>query len=220
MRPLARRSCSTVSRVACRRTVRRAPAINSLACCASTPGRARWPSACTTCRAASIYRVELEARRVNVHLVLLVVYSVGIVAFGLWTARFVRHSSDFFVAGRSLGPGLILSTMLAANIGAGSTVGVAGLAYRDGISAWWWSGAAGLASLVLAFWVARDCGASPRRTTSTPPETSSSFAMVRRSAVVTAIITCVGALAILAGQLIAGAAILNVVIGRSPMGGS
>ena len=86
----------------------------------------------------------------NVHLALLIVYSVGIVAFGLWTARFVRHSADFFVAGRSLGPGLILSSMLAANIGAGSTVGVAGLAYRDGISAWWWVGAAGLASLVFA----------------------------------------------------------------------
>ena len=35
--------------------------------------------------------------------------------------------------------------MLAANIGAGATVGAAGLAYRDGLSAWWWSGSAGLA---------------------------------------------------------------------------
>ena len=43
--------------------------------------------------------------------------------------------------------------MLAANIGAGATVGAAGLAYRDGLSAWWWSGSAGLGSLVLAFWV-------------------------------------------------------------------
>ena len=37
--------------------------------------------------------------------------------------RRVRNASDFFVAGRQLGPGLIFSTMLAANIGAGSTVG-------------------------------------------------------------------------------------------------
>ena len=40
--------------------------------------------------------------------------------------------------------------MLAANIGAGSTVGAAGLAYRDGLSAWWWVGSAGLGSLVFA----------------------------------------------------------------------
>jgi SSS family solute:Na+ symporter len=90
---------------------------------------------------------------VSPHLALLAAYSVAVVAFGLWTSRYVRGSSDFFVAGRSLGPGLILSSMLAANIGAGATVNAAGLAYRDGLSAWWWSGSAGLASFVLAFWV-------------------------------------------------------------------
>src|SRR5918995_3590439 len=90
----------------------------------------------------------------TVHLVLLVVYSVGVVALGLWAARLVRHSSEFFVAGRTLGPGLIFATMLAANIGAGSTVGAAGVAYRDGISAWWWVGSAGLASIVFSLWVA------------------------------------------------------------------
>ena len=43
--------------------------------------------------------------------------------------------------------------MLAANIGAGSTVGATGLGYRDGLSAWWWNGSAGIGSLVLALWV-------------------------------------------------------------------
>ena len=90
----------------------------------------------------------------SLHLTLLVVYSVGIVGIGIWTARLVRGSSEFFVAGRSLGPGLILASMLAANIGAGSTVGAAGLAYRDGLSAWWWVGSAGLGSIVFAFFVA------------------------------------------------------------------
>jgi len=84
---------------------------------------------------------------------LIAIYSIAIVGFGLWTSRLVRGSSEFFVAGRSLGAGLILSSMLAANIGAGATVNAAGLGYRDGLSAWWWSGSAGLASLVLAFWV-------------------------------------------------------------------
>ena len=71
----------------------------------------------------------------SLHLTLLLVYSCTIVGVGIWTARLVRGSSEFFVAGRSLGPGLILASMLAANIGAGSTVGAAGLAYRDGLSA-------------------------------------------------------------------------------------
>ena len=62
-------------------------------------------------------------------------------------------ADDFFVSGRSLGAGLIFATFLAPNIGAGSTVGATDLAYREGLSAWWWNGSAGLGSLVLAFWI-------------------------------------------------------------------
>lgn len=48
-----------------------------------------------------------------------------------------------------LGPGLLCATRLASNIGAGSTVGASGLAYRDGLAACWWVGAAGVGSLAL-----------------------------------------------------------------------
>jgi solute:Na+ symporter, SSS family len=90
---------------------------------------------------------------VNIHLGLLIAYSVVLTAIGLWVGRLVRGSGDFFVAGRALGAPLLFSTVLAANIGAGTTVGAAGMAFRDGVSAWWWNGTAGLASFVLAFWV-------------------------------------------------------------------
>jgi len=150
---------------------------------------------------------------VRLHLTLLVVYSIGVVGLGLWTARFVRSSSAFFVAGRSLGPGLILSSMLAANIGAGATVGVASIAYRDGLSAWWWSGSAGLGSLVFAFWVA------PRLWRIAKEHdfyTTGDYLEFRYSPSVRGAATAlvgVGALVLLAGQLIAGAAILNVITG-------
>jgi SSS family solute:Na+ symporter len=156
----------------------------------------------------------------TLHLLLLIVYSFGIVGFGLWTARLVRHSSDFFVAGRSLGPGLILSSMLAANIGAGSTVGVAGVAYRDGISAWWWVGAAGLASFVFAFWVAPPLW---RLAKTHNFYTTGDFLEFRYGPTVrgvVALLICVASLSILAGQLIAGAAILNVILGIPRWAGS
>ena len=149
----------------------------------------------------------------NLHLTLLILYSCGIVGLGIWTARFVRTSSAFFVAGRSLGPGLILASMLAANIGAGSTVGAASLAYRDGISAWWWVGSAGLGSLVFAFLVA------PRLWQLAKDHdfyTTGDYLEYRYGAPVRAVATVlvgIGALALLAGQLIAGAAILNVITG-------
>ena len=80
-------------------------------------------------------------------------YSLGLILFGLWMSRRMQGSEGFFVAGRSLGPGLVFSTFLAANIGSGSIIGAAGLGYRDGISAWWWVGSAGIGSLVLALWI-------------------------------------------------------------------
>jgi hypothetical protein len=117
-------------------------------------------------------------------------------------------------------PGLIFASMLAANIGSGATVGVAGLAYRDGISAWWWSGSAGLASFVLAF------GVGPRIWTLAKQHgffTTGDFLEFRYGAGVRAVITVLillGSLAILAGQIIAGAAILNVLTGAPRWVGS
>src|SRR4051812_49817534 len=86
------------------------------------------------------------------YLTIIIVYSLAQIALGVWVARRVTGSKDFFVASRALGPGLLFSTFLAANIGAGSTIGAAGLGYRDGLSAVWWVGSAGLGSLVLALW--------------------------------------------------------------------
>lgn len=149
----------------------------------------------------------------TVHLALLLTYSAALVGLGLWIGRRVRTAGDFFVAGRRLGPGLLFSTLLAANIGAGSTVGAAGLGYRDGLSAWWWVGSAGLGSLVLAFVI----GPRMRRVAARGDlRTVGDFLEQRygrgvRGAV--AALLWLGTLAILAGQLIALAWVLDVVAG-------
>ena len=156
----------------------------------------------------------------SLHLTLLIIYSFGIVGLGIWTARLVRGSSEFFVAGRSLGPGLVLVSMLAANIGAGSTVGAAGLAYKDGLSAWWWVGSAGLGSLVFAFFVA------PRLWQIAKDHdfyTTGDYLEFRYSPGVRGVTTALiglGVLALLAGQLIAGATILNVLTGMPKWAGA
>jgi len=156
----------------------------------------------------------------SLHLALLVIYSCTIVGFGIWTARLVRGSSEFFVAGRSLGPGLILASMLAANIGAGSTVGAAGLAYRDGISAWWWVGSAGIGSMVFAFSVAPRLWrlAKEHNFYTTGDYLEFRFGPAVRG--VTTALIALGVLALLAGQLIAGATILNVLTGMPRWAGA
>ena len=154
------------------------------------------------------------------HLILIVVYSIVVVGLGIWTSRLIRSSSEFFVAGRSLGSGLIFASMLAANIGAGSTVGAAGLAYADGISAWWWVGSAGLGSLVFAFAVAPRLWALAREHDFYTTGDYLEFRYGARMRTVAVVLVGVGALTLLAGQLIAGATILNVVTGAPRWAGA
>jgi SSS family solute:Na+ symporter len=155
----------------------------------------------------------------NHTLLLLLAYSVGLMLLGLWIGRRVETSSAFFVAGRRLGPVLICSTVLAANIGAGSTVGAAGLGYRDGLSAWWWVGSAGIGTLVLAFWVGPRIWriAKERGLYTVGDFLEARYGRSVRAVI--AILLWLGTLAILAGQLIAVAWVLDVVAGVPKVAG-
>ncbi len=147
----------------------------------------------------------------NVTLVFLLVYSAGLVGLGLWIGRRVKATSSFFVAGRRLGPVLLFATVLAANIGAGSTVGAAGLGYRDGLAAWWWVGSAGIGTLLLAFWIGPKIW---RVAKEHDLYTVGDYLELRYGPSVRGIVAgllWLATLAILAGQLIAFAWILEVV---------
>jgi SSS family solute:Na+ symporter len=149
----------------------------------------------------------------SLHLVLLLAYSAVQILLGLWIGRRVKSAGDFFVAGRRLGPGLLFSTMVAANIGAGSTVGAAGLGYRDGLSAWWWVGSAAIGSVFLAFFV----GPRMRRIAQERGlHTVGDYLEHRYSRSVrgvVAVLLWVGTLTILAGQLVAMGVVLHAVAG-------
>ena len=87
------------------------------------------------------------------YLAVLIIWSALLIAVGWAVSRRSRSAAGFFVAGRRLPGGLIFATVLAANIGAGSTVGAAALGYEHGLAAWWWVGAAGIGTLLLAVWL-------------------------------------------------------------------
>ena len=147
----------------------------------------------------------------NPYLWVLILYSASLLLLGFFTSRQVRQASDFFVASRKLGTGLLFATLLAANIGAGSTIGAAGLGYQHGLSAVWWVGSAGLGSLLLALTLAprlwKIAAAHNLLTVGDYLE----YRYDRRVRRLIAGILWLGALAILAGQLIAIAWILDVV---------
>jgi len=108
---------------------------------------------------------------------------------------------------------MVFVTMLAANIGAGSTVGATGLGYRHGLSAWWWSGSAAIGCLVLGLVVAprmhRLAGAHGFFTVGDFLE----WRFDRSVRVLVGAVLWLGTLSLLAGQLIAMAWAIQVVAG-------
>jgi solute:Na+ symporter, SSS family len=157
---------------------------------------------------------------VTATLALLLVYAVLLVGAGAWVARRARGSGDFFVASRALPGSMVLVTMLAANIGAGSTVGATGLGYRHGLSAWWWSGSAAIGCLVLGLLVA------PRMYRLAAEHhffTVGDFLEWRFDRSVRVLISALlwlGTLALLAGQLIAMAWAFEVIAGLPRVAGA
>jgi solute:Na+ symporter, SSS family len=152
-------------------------------------------------------------------LAVLLAYAAGLVLLGLFTGLKVRDSSAFFVAGRRLSPLLLCGTILAANIGAGSTVGAAGLGYRDGLAAWWWVGSAAIGTAILGLWVGPRIWRIAREH---DLYTVGDYLELRYGVsvrVVVAGLMWLATLAILAGQLIAAAWILDAVAGvPKPLG--
>lgn len=150
----------------------------------------------------------------------LIAYCLLLLVVGALASRSVTRAEDFFVAGRTLSPGLLFGTFLAANLGAGSTVGAAEFGYTSGLPAWWWVGSAGIGSLVLALLVGPRMHrvARARGLFTVGDYLESRYGRATR--IVTATILLGGAPAILAGQIIAMGLVLHVIVGIPEFWGS
>ncbi len=144
---------------------------------------------------------------------LLIVYCAVLLGIGFRASRGVKRAEDFFVAGRSLSPGLLFATFLAANLGAGSTVGAAEFGYTSGLSAWWWVGSAGLGSLALAFVVGPRIHATAKARGLLTVGDYLEYRYGRAARVAAAVVLQCGSPAVLAGQIIALGLVLRVVAG-------
>ncbi|WP_196604204.1 sodium:solute symporter family protein [Pectinatus haikarae] len=85
------------------------------------------------------------------YITVITLYALFLISIGAFMSRRVKTADDFFVGGRKLGPLLLFITLIAPNIGAGSTVGVAGLSFKAGLSAVWWITASAVGTFILAF---------------------------------------------------------------------
>jgi len=139
----------------------------------------------------------------NIYLIALLLYSIFLMALGIVMSRRVKNSADFLVAGRNMGTSRLFATFLAANIGAGSTVGATGLGYRLGMSAWWWVGSACIGTFLLSQFLGPKLWAIAKENNLATLQDYLEFRYSKAVKAVIAVLFWFGALAILAGQLIA-----------------
>lgn len=70
-----------------------------------------------------------------IDLAIIVVYLISMISIGLVCVRRVKNSGDYYVAGRSFGPLVLMATVCATIIGGSGLMGRAGVAYSSGFKA-------------------------------------------------------------------------------------
>jgi SSS family solute:Na+ symporter len=78
-------------------------------------------------------------------------YLFILIGIALYKSRIVKTQADFMVAGRRLTAPILVSTLLATWIGAGSITGGAGLGFRQGIAGLWMPAGAWVGMIIIYF---------------------------------------------------------------------
>jgi Na+/proline symporter len=79
----------------------------------------------------------MEAYRQEIILAAVALYMIFCIVTGLWAMRRTTNSSDFFVAGRGLGPIVVSLALFSSTLSGFGFVGGPGLVYSIGVSSFW-----------------------------------------------------------------------------------
>ncbi|MEH6549231.1 MAG: sodium/proline symporter [Pseudomonadales bacterium] len=91
--------------------------------------------------------------KTTIVLITLVVYKFALIGIGFWAQRRVSDTTDFFLAGRTVGPFVSALSYSASSSSAWTLLGLSGLAYVMGVSALWVASGSVVGMLVAWFWV-------------------------------------------------------------------
>src|SRR5665648_371922 len=138
---------------------------------------------------------------------------LGMLGIGYWSSKRISNSTDFIVAGRNMGPILMAGTLAATEIGGGSSLGVVEKASNLGSSQWglsaaWYVLAMGLAFVILTF-IAPKFRASEVKTV--PEYFRRRYG--KTAGLFTAITMILPLIGLAAGQFMASATVLAVMLG-------
>jgi solute:Na+ symporter, SSS family len=87
----------------------------------------------------------------NAYIYIILIYLVGLTAFNLYKAKAVKNQDDMMVAGRSLGVGKMVFTLICTWIGSGTFIAGAEFAVRAGWSSLWMPAGAWVGIAVIYF---------------------------------------------------------------------
>src|SRR5690625_1240703 len=84
----------------------------------------------------------------NIFLIGMIIYLIILVAIGFISAKNIKSSDHYLVANRGLGLPVLIGTIIAGWLGAGTVVGHASISYANGYGALWWV-AGGLVGILI-----------------------------------------------------------------------
>lgn len=137
---------------------------------------------------------------------------LAIMAVGVVSGRRVKNAADFDTGGKSSGSLLVTGAIVGTLVGGSSTIGTAQMAFRFGLSAWWFTLGAALGCLLLGFWLCGPLRASGHATIQ---------GIIRQeygegAGVVTSVLTSVGIILNIVAQILSANALLGTIFGLSP----
>ena len=146
-------------------------------------------------------------------IVIVVIYMLAMLAIGYYASRMIKNTTDFMVAGRRMGPIMMAGTLAATEIGGGSSLGVVENASSLGRNTWglsaaWYVLTMGLAFVILTF-LAPKIRATEVKTV--PEYFRRKYGQV--AGVFTSITMFLPLIGLTAGQFMASAVILSVMLG-------
>ncbi|MEM9495868.1 MAG: sodium/proline symporter [Pseudomonadota bacterium] len=157
------------------------------------------------------------------HRHLIIVFCVGVymlasIGVGLWAIRRTHSASDFFVAGRSLGPLVVAMAVFSSTLSGFGFVGGPGLVYNSGLSSFWMVCAASLGYALAFFLVAKRIRlvAELRDTVSLPDVLAARYSS-EAVRFMTGVTILLGVLGYLATQILAMALVLQSILSATAM---